>query len=80
VGLVVHGGGDLAEPVAVLTGVVGAEQQLPTCLELDAEVGLGAATVAAVSGAQRGDTRGNSGGHIGLISSVRPGLSMWGST
>jgi hypothetical protein len=58
---------DLAELVAVLAGVVGAEQQLPTRLELDTEVGLGSATVAAVRGAERG-TRGNGSGHIGLIS------------
>jgi len=58
---------DLAELVAVLTGVVGAEQQLTARLELDPEVGLSSATVAAVRGAQRG-TRGNGSGHIGLIS------------
>ena len=53
VGLVDDVGGDLAELVAVLAGVVGAEQQLATRLELDPEVGLGSATVAAVRGAER---------------------------
>jgi hypothetical protein len=67
VGLVGQVSGDLAELVAVLPGVVGAEQQLTPGLELDAQVGLGSATVAAVRGAQRG-TRGNCSGHIGLIS------------
>ena len=41
-------GGDLAELVAVLAGVVGAEEQLAARGELDAEVGLGTAPVAAV--------------------------------
>jgi hypothetical protein len=68
VGLVDHVRGDLAELVAVLAGVVGAEEQLAARLELDPEVGLGSATVAAVRSAQRG-TRGNCSGHIGLISS-----------
>ena len=36
VGLVDHVGGDLPELVAVLAGVVGAEQQLAAGLELDA--------------------------------------------
>ena len=48
-GLVVHVHGDLAELVAVLAGVVGAEQQLTAARELDAEVGLGAASVASVT-------------------------------
>ena len=68
VGLVDDVGGDLLELVAVLTGVVGAEQQLTTRLELDAEVGLGSATVAAVRCAQRRGAGGNCSGHIGLIS------------
>ena len=59
VGLVVHVDRDLAELVAVLAGVVGAEEQLAAGLELDAEVGLGSAAVAAVRGAQRGGTGGN---------------------
>ena len=53
VGLVHEVDGDLAELVAVLAGVVGAEEELATGLELDAKVGLGSATVAAVRGAQR---------------------------
>ncbi len=53
VGLVDHVGGDLLELVAVLAGVVGAEQELAAGLELHAQVGLGAATVATVRGAQR---------------------------
>ena len=36
----------------MLTGVVRAEEQLAAAGELDAEVGLGAATVAAVDGCQ----------------------------
>jgi hypothetical protein len=48
VGLVDERDGDLLQLVTVLTGVVGAEQQLPTGLELDAKVGLGSATVTAV--------------------------------
>ena len=55
VGLVDHVGGDLAELVAVLAGVVGAEEQLAAGLELDPQVGLGSATVAAVRGAQRAE-------------------------
>ena len=51
--LVGHMRRDLAELVAVLAGVVGAEQKLATRLELDSEVGLGSATVAAVRGSQR---------------------------
>jgi hypothetical protein len=70
VGLVDDVRGDLAELVSVLSGVVGAEQQLATRLELDSQVGLGSATVAAVRSAQRG-TRGNGSGHIGLISHYR---------
>ena len=65
--LVVDVDRDLAELVAVLACVVGAEQQLATRLELDSEIGLSSATVAAVRGAERG-TRGNCSGHIGLIS------------
>jgi hypothetical protein len=53
VGLVDDVGGDLLELLAVLAGVVGAEEQLTARLELDAEVGLGSATVAAVRSAQR---------------------------
>jgi hypothetical protein len=67
VGLVGHVSGDLAELVAVLACVVSAEKKLTPGLELDAQVGLGSATVAAVRGAQRG-ARGNCSGHIGLIS------------
>jgi hypothetical protein len=48
VALVGDGHGDLLELVAVLARVVGAELQLTTGLELDAEVGLGTAAVAAV--------------------------------
>jgi hypothetical protein len=67
VGLVDDVRGDLAELVAVLACVVGAEQQLATRLELDSEVGLGSATVAAVRGTERG-TRSKCSGHIDLIS------------
>ena len=61
-------GGDLAELVAVLARVVGAEEQLAAGLQLDAQVGLGPAAVAAVRSTQRGSTRGNGSGHFGLIS------------
>ena len=68
VGLVLDGRRDLAQGLAVLASVVGAEVQLPTGLELDAQVGLCSAAVAAVCSAQRRCTRGNGSGHIGLIS------------
>ena len=68
VGLVDHVGRDLAELVAVLAGVVGAEEQLTAGLELHAKVGLGSATVTAIRGRQR-RAGGNCSGHIGLISS-----------
>jgi hypothetical protein len=51
----------------VLAGVVSAEQELSTGLELDTQVGLSSATVAAVRGAQRG-ARGTCSDHIRLIS------------
>ena len=57
-GLVHDAGRDLAELVTVLAGVVGAEEQLTTALELHAKVGLGAASVAAVD---RGERRGGGG-------------------
>jgi hypothetical protein len=68
VGLVLEGHRDVAEGVAVLTGVVSAEVQLTARLELDAEIGLRPAAVAAVCCAQRGCTRGYGSSHIGLIS------------
>jgi hypothetical protein len=46
----VDGHGDLTELVTVLPRVVGAEEQVTAARELDTEVGLGAATVAAVNG------------------------------
>ena len=46
-------GGDLAELVAVLAGVVGAEEQLAAATGARPQVGLGSATVAAVRGGQR---------------------------
>src|SRR6478609_2091930 len=65
VGLVVDGRGDLAELLAVLAGVVRAEEQLAAGLELHPEVGLGAAAVAG-----REDGLGGCGGsgHVSLIS------------
>jgi hypothetical protein len=59
---------DLAELLAVLACVVGAEEQLPARLKLHAEVGLGTAAVAAV--ASREDGLGGCGGsgHVSLIS------------
>src|SRR5262245_10605817 len=71
VGLVDHVGGDGLEGVAVLTGVVRAEVQLATTEELDLQVGLRPAAVAAVGRAQRGSTWGNGSGHFGLISTHR---------
>jgi len=68
VGLVDDIGRDLAELVAVLTSVVGAEQEFSAGLELHAKVGLGSATVAAVRSGERGGAGGNCSGHIGLIS------------
>jgi hypothetical protein len=46
----VHGHGDLTKLVAVLPRVVCTEEQVTAARELDTEVGLGAATVAAVNG------------------------------
>jgi hypothetical protein len=68
VGLVLERHRDVAESIAVLAGVVGAEVQLTARLELDAEVGLRTAAVAAICSAQRGCTGGNGSSHIGLIS------------
>lgn len=59
---------DLTQLVAVLSGVVGAEQELATGLELDAQVGLGATTVTTVGRAQGGGTRGNRSIHVDLVS------------
>jgi hypothetical protein len=67
VGLVHVAGRDLTELVTVLAGVVGAEEKLAAGLELDTEVGLGTATVAAVRSAQR-RSGGNGSGHFSLIS------------
>src|SRR3954451_16530287 len=53
VGLVVELGGDLAQLGAVLTGVVGAEEQLTTRGEHDAKVGLGPAPVAPLDRGER---------------------------
>ncbi len=58
---------DLAELVAVLAGVVGAEEQLSTTLELNPEVGLGAASVATVGSTECCGTGGNGSGHWGLF-------------
>jgi hypothetical protein len=60
--LVVDVDGDLAELVTVLARVVRAEEELAPTGQLDAEVGLRAATVAAVKGRERG-ARGNCSGH-----------------
>jgi hypothetical protein len=68
-GLVVHVGRDLAELVAVLAGVVRAEEKLATALERHAQVGLGAAAVTTVDRGQRGLARG--------CRSVHVGLSLW---
>ena len=68
-GLVDHVDGDLLELVTVLTRVVGTEQELSAGVELDTQVGLRTAAVAAVLGSQR-STRGNSSCHFGLVSRV----------
>ena len=68
VGFVVHLGSDLADLVAVLTGMVRAEQQLATGLEFDAQVGLCAAAVAAITSRQRGGTGCGCSGHFSLVS------------
>jgi hypothetical protein len=65
VGLVLDRHRDLLEPVTVLAGVVGAEEQLATGGELDAEVGLGTTTVATVLGGQW-SAWGNCSCHVGL--------------
>jgi hypothetical protein len=70
VGLIDQLGGDLAELVSVLAGVVSTEVQLAAGLELDLQVGLRSATVAPVRSTQLCGARGNCSGHIGLISSV----------
>jgi hypothetical protein len=69
VGLVDHVDGNLFELVSVLTRVVSAEEELAAGVELDTQVGLRTATVAAVLGSQR-STRGNSSCHFGLVSRV----------
>ena len=58
----------LAASPAVLTRVVGAEEQLTTGLELHTEVGLGAAAVAAVTGREDGLGGCGGSGHVSLIS------------
>ncbi len=68
-GLVQHVDGDLFELVTVLTGVVGTEEELAADVELDTQVGLRTAAVAAVLSSQR-STRGNSSCHFGLVSRV----------
>jgi hypothetical protein len=71
VGLVVDHDGDLLQLVAVLAGVVGAEEELATGGELYAKVGLSTATVAAVFCSQRWG-RCNCGCHVGLTFIGRP--------
>ena len=68
VGLVHDVDGNLTKLVSVLSRVVRAEEKLAAGVELDAKVGLGTAAVAAVLGAQRVSSGGNSSCHIGLIS------------
>lgn len=53
-GLILYFRGDLLEFRLELTPVVGAEEQFTTAQEDDAQICLGAATVASVSGRQRG--------------------------
>jgi hypothetical protein len=63
--------GDLAQLVSVLTGVVGAEEEFSSGLELHTKVGLGSATVATVQSSQGCGTGGNGSSHNGLISVSR---------
>jgi hypothetical protein len=63
-GLVVDVDRDLAELVAVLTGVVGAEEELAARGKLHAKIGLSAAPVATVAGGQCAG--GNGCGHVCL--------------
>jgi hypothetical protein len=69
VGLVVDDHRDLLELVAVLSGVVCAEQELAPGGELDTKVSLGTATVASVFCGQ-GCAGGNSSIHVVPLSSV----------
>src|SRR6478609_304404 len=80
VGLVVDGSSDLTELLAVLAGVVSAEEQLAAGLELHTEVGLGAAAVAAVTGREDGLGGCGGSGHVSLISVHRclAQRSQWG--
>ncbi len=61
--LVVYVDGELADLVAMLTGVVGAEEQFAAGLETYSEVGLSPTTITAID---RGQwlTRGSCGGHV----------------
>jgi hypothetical protein len=76
VGLVLDVLGHLAELLAVLAGVVGAEEELETTLEVDTEVGLGAASVAPVQCAERCGARGCRSSHVGPRSRSRSGWSL----
>jgi hypothetical protein len=66
--LVLHGDRDLAELVTVLARVVGAEEEIAATGELDAEVGLGTATVTSVKRRQR-RAGGNCSVHLRPLSS-----------
>jgi hypothetical protein len=66
-GLVLHCDGDLAELVTVLTGVVGAEEQVTASSELDTEVGLGTAPVTAIQRCER-RSGSNCSGHLRPLS------------
>lgn len=61
--LVVYVDGELADLVAMLTGVVGAEEQFAAGLETHSEVGLSPTPITAID---RGQwlTRGSCGGHV----------------
>ena len=86
-GLVLDRGGYLLQFVGVLAGVVGAEEELATSGKLDADIGLGAATVAAV---KRGQLHGwcDCCGHVDLFpvrrrtrldcSNIQPGVHIPG--
>src|SRR3712207_1843254 len=65
-GLVVDVDSDRSQLLPVLTCVVGAEHELASTREVDSEVGLGTAAVAAVTGCQ--GARCNGSGHGGLPS------------
>jgi len=65
---------NLAEPIGVFPAVMGAEEQLAAAAEHNADVGLRAAAITAVSRRQRGGFgKGDCSGHFFSSSSFGPG-------